>query len=288
MVPSKSLKAAARRLRDGCMGFLGKPVPTPSAQQADGIPSVDFLCNVCGKENHRVPFHQVQNRECQSCAHCRSSLRMRAVVYALSMELFGRPLVLPEFPADKTISGLGMSDWEGYAIPLAERLAYQNTFYHAQPRLDITDIRGEDCAKQRFLISSDVFEHIPISLLDRAFRNSRRLLNNEGVFIFTVPYAKDGKTVEHFPNLHQFDIHESEGKRVLHNVTRDGQHETFEDLVFHGGEGMTLEMRMFSEPDLLRSLADAGYRSTRIYTDCVEEFGILWPMDWAVPIAARA
>lgn len=213
---------------------------------------------------------------------------MRSVMHTLSMELFGRPLVLPEFPTDKTISGLGMSDWEGYAMSLAERFAYQNTFYHASPQLDITDIRGEDCARQRFLISSDVFEHIPIALLDRAFHNSRRLLNDEGVFIFTVPYVKEGSTVEHFPNLHQFTIDEVDGKRVLRNVTRDGRHETFEDLVFHGGEGMTLEMRMFSEPDLLRRLQDAGYRSTRIYADRVEEFGILWPMDWAVPIAARA
>lgn len=284
------MRAAARRLRDCCVGLLGRPTPAPAAvrEADDGIPSVDFLCNVCGQENRRVPLHHVQNREYQSCAHCRSSLRMRSVVHALSVELFGRPLVLPEFPADKAISGLGMSDWEGYAMPLAERLAYQNTFYHAPPRLDITDIRDEDCARQRFLISSDVFEHIPVALLDQAFRNSRRLLNDAGVFIFTVPYAKEGRTVEHFPNLHQFSINETDGKRVLHNVTRDGQHETFEDLIFHGGDGMTLEMRMFSEPDLLRSLQDAGYRSTRIYTDCVEEFGILWPMDWAVPIVARA
>lgn len=270
------------------MGLFGKPAPTRRPPEAGETPSVDFLCNVCGKENHRVPLHHVQNREFQSCVHCRSSLRMRAVVHALSVELFGRPLVLPEFPADKTITGLGMSDWEGYATPLAERLAYQNTFYHASPRLDITDIRDEDCARQRFLISSDVFEHIPVFLLDQAFRNSRRLLNSDGVFIFTVPYVKEGETVEHFPNLHQFDIREIDGKRVLHNVTRDGQHETFENLVFHGGDGMTLEMRMFSESDLLRNLKDAGYRSTRIYTDRVEEYGILWPMDWAVPIAARA
>lgn len=270
------------------MGLFGKPAPTRTAPEVGEVPSVDFLCNVCGKENHRVPLHHVQNREFQSCVHCRSSLRMRAVVHALSVELFGRPLVLPEFPADKTITGLGMSDWEGYATPLTERLAYQNTFYHAPPRLDITDIRDEDCASQRFMISSDVFEHIPVFLLDQAFRNSRRLLNSDGVFIFTVPYVKEGKTVEHFPNLHQFDIREIDGKRVLHNVTRDGQHETFENLVFHGGDGMTLEMRMFSESDLLRSLKDAGFRSTRIYTDCVEEYGILWPMDWAVPIAARA
>lgn len=45
---------------------------------------------------------------------------------------------------------------------------------------------------------------------------------------------------------------------------------------------------MFSESDLLRSLKDTGYYSTRIYTDCVEGFGILCPIDWAAPILARA
>ena len=212
---------------------------------------------------------------------------MRSVMYTLSMELFGIPLVLPEFPVDNTVSGLGMSDWEGYSKALEKKLAYTNTFYHTEPQLDITNLPEEAAGKHRFLISSDVFEHIPVFALDGAFRNSRRLLQKDGVFIFTVPFCKAGETQEHFPRMHDFRIIETKGKRFLYNRTAEGEEEIFDDLIFHGGDGMTLEMRMFSEPDLRRRLAQAGFSSIRIYSDHIPEFGILWPMDWAVPIAAR-
>jgi SAM-dependent methyltransferase len=248
----------------------------------------DFVCNVCGHENRGVPTEHVQNREFQSCAHCRSSLRMRSVMHTLSQELFGRAMTLPEFPEDKSITGLGMSDWEGYADRLAKKLAYVNTYYHTEPRLDITDVPDSAAGTQRFLISSDVFEHIPVFALDAAFRNSRKLLRPDGVFIFTVPFVKEGETREHFPRMHDFRVIETNGKRFLYNRTVDGQEEIFDDLCFHGGDGMTLEMRMFSEPDLKRRLLAAGFSSVRVYTDHVPEYGIIWPMDWAVPIAARA
>lgn len=212
---------------------------------------------------------------------------MRSVMYALSMELFGKALALPDFPVDREISGLGMSDWEGYSKGLEKKLAYTNTFYHTEPRLDITNLSVKEINKHRFLISSDVFEHIPILALDNAFRNSRLLLQDKGVFIFTVPFTKDGETQEHFPLMNDFRIIETKGKRYLYNQTIDGKEEIFDDLVFHGGDGMTLEMRMFSEPDLRRRLAAAGFSSIKVYTDRVPEFGILWPIDYAVPIAAR-
>jgi hypothetical protein len=262
-------------------------VSAPAGPPDVATRTVDFVCNVCGQENRAAPVEHVQDRECPSCGHCRSSLRMRSVIYTLSMELFGKPLVLPEFPVDKTISGLGMSDWEGYSRGLEKKLAYTNTFYHTEPRLDITNVPEEAAGIHRFLISSDVFEHIPVFALDGAFRNSRRLLRQDGVFIFTVPFTKDGETQEHFPRMHDFRIIETRGKRFLYNRTPEGEEEIFGDLIFHGGDGMTLEMRIFSEPDLRRRLTEAGFSSIRIYSDRIPEFGILWPIDWAVPVAAR-
>ena len=213
---------------------------------------------------------------------------MRSVVHALSIELFGQPLILPQFPLDKTIAGIGMSDWEGYARTLGEKFSYVNTYYHTEPRLDITQVPDEAIGRYRFLISSDVFEHIPGFALERAFRNARRILRDDGVFIFTVPFVKAAETQEHFPRLHDFHIIETGGKRFLYNRTVDGEEEVFDQLVFHGGEGMTLEMRMFAEADLLRRLAAAGFSSVRVRADHVPEFGIMWPMDWAIPIVARA
>lgn len=248
--------------------------------------TVSFLCNVCGQESHNVPLLHAENREYQSCQHCRSSLRMRSLMYVLSMELFGKALPLPAFPEDKSVVGIGMSDWDGYANGLASKFSYTNTYYHTEPRLDISNIDEQCVGKSKFLISSDVFEHIPPALLERSFDNCRRLLRDDGVFIFTVPFKKEGATEEHFPNLHDFQIVETDGKRVLLNTDPTGKAERFDNLVFHGGDGATLEMRMFSEPDLRAHLSRAGFRNIRLYADHFPEFGILWPMDWAVPIAA--
>lgn len=213
---------------------------------------------------------------------------MRSVIHVLSMELYGKSILLPNFPIDKKTKAIGMSDWTGYAEGLERAFSYTNTYYHTAPKLDITNIEDRMCGENRFLISSDVFEHIPVFSLDKAFENSRKLLAPGGVFVFTVPYEKAGDTREHFPNLYDFRIIQKEGRRELHNTTRDGKHEVFDNLIFHGGEGMTLEMRMFSESDLLRRLSVAGFSSSKIYADHVREYGIIWPMDWAVPIAARA
>lgn len=276
----------ANKLRSRLSGTTKNLVPALSVPPAP-VEAVDFTCNICGQQNHGRPLIEVQNREFQSCMHCRSSLRMRSVMYALSMELYGQALPLPDFPLDKAVSGLGMSDWDGYAIKLAERFSYTNTFYHTEPRLDITDIPDELVHSQRFLISSDVFEHIPVFALDRAFANSCRLLQEGGVFIFTVPFVKEGDTREHFPHLYDYRIIETANKRFLYNKSIDGREEIYDNLVFHGGEGMTLEMRMFSESDLIRRLENAGFTSIMIYADRIPEYGILWPMDWAIPIAAR-
>ena len=163
------LSSRAKRLvQQFSVSVSRKVVSTPPPQDK----LVDFTCNVCGNQNRAILLERVQNRECQSCVHCGSSLRMRSVIYALSMELFGKALVLPDFPIDKSISGLGMSDWEGYASGLAKKLAYTNTFYHTEPHLDIANVSATEIGKHRFLLSSDVFEHIPVLALPLHFETA--------------------------------------------------------------------------------------------------------------------
>jgi hypothetical protein len=84
----------------------------------------------------------------------------------------------------------------------------------------------------------------------------------------------------------QYKISEREGKRLLKNITRDGREQIFEHLKFHGGDGATLEMRLFSEPALLKELAQAGFREVKIHGEPDWVHGIYWMHDWSLPIVA--
>jgi SAM-dependent methyltransferase len=246
--------------------------------------TLHFCCNICGHMN-LAPMASLQREE-PSCAKCSSTVRMRGIVHALSVALFGKSLSLPNFPERKSIFGKGMSDWDGYAKPLSKKLSYINTFYHKEPHLDITQIASKDLNSLDFIVSSDVFEHVapPVSV---AFKNARKMLRDNGVFVFSVPYTLEVETIEHFPNLYEFKIKNRGDTRVLVNRTREGDLEEFEDLVFHGGEGETLEVRVFSRNDLLKELHEAGFEDVEIMSEPYFEHGVYWPKPWSLPIIAR-
>ena len=202
------------------------------------------------------------------------------------MELFGTSLALPDFPDRPDIKGIGLSDWHGYAARLASKLGYQNTYYDTEPRLDIASVDSFVEGSCHFVIASDVFEHVapPVS---QAFRNLRRLLRQDGVAIFTVPYGKTGRTIEHFPDLHDYAIVEMNGRLVLRNVTKAGVLQIFDTVTFHGGPGSTLEMREFSEASLIEELHEAGFSTVQTYPARHLEHGIYWPEDWGLAMALR-
>lgn len=248
--------------------------------------TLTFECNVCGTICE-TPAAAL-SREEVSCTSCGSTVRMRGMMHALSIALFGRAIALPDFPDRKDLVGKGMSDWKGYANPLSKKLDYINTYYHMAPKLDITSISTQDEQSVDFLLSTDVFEHVapPVSI---AFENAKKMLKPGGAFIFSVPYSLEAATQEHFPNLHEFKIETRKGKRTLINRTRESRIEEFSDLVFHGSSvgGETLEMRVFSETGLLKDLQQAGFKDVQIMKEPYFEFGIYWPSPWSVPIIAR-
>jgi hypothetical protein len=103
----------------------------------------------------------------------------------------------------------------------------------------------------------------------------------------TVPYKPEGSTIEHFGPMQEFAVAQVAGKAVLVRRTPAGGYEVFDNLVFHGGSGSTLEMRIFSEQDLRAVILGAGFSSFEIYSDNVPAFGILHNESWSLPIAAR-
>jgi hypothetical protein len=213
-------------------------------------------------------------REVPSCRYCGSTVRWRSIIHALSTELFGKSLAIPEFATRKDIAGLGLSDWTGYADRLAEKLAYVNTFYDCEPKLNISSPNTSDLERYDFLLASDVFEHVLPPVSD-AFRGSHDLLRPGGVLIFSVPYV-EGQTAEHYPELHSFAVVKQQGKWILRNETKDGRDQSFADVIFHGGPGSTIEMRLFGKASLRVEFERAGFRSVCEVSEEVPEFGIYW------------
>jgi SAM-dependent methyltransferase len=246
--------------------------------------ALTFTCNVCGRP--ATADRSSLLREGVSCRACGSSVRYRAVVHALSLGLFGQSLPLTRFPRCPDVVGAGLSDWSGYAERLPAKLAYRNTYYHLEPRLDITAPPTALEGSLDFLISSDVFEHVapPVA---RAFEGAFRLLRPGGLLVLTVPYSDADELVEHFPDLHEYEIVAFRGGRLLVNRTADGRWQVLDDLRFHGGVGETLELRQFTRSSLWRLLEEAGFAEiVECAGDC-EEFGILWAERDGMPFLAR-
>jgi hypothetical protein len=251
-----------------------------------GEGSLSFCCNICGAPCH-TPLATLQ-RETPSCQGCSSTVRQRSLIYILSRHFFGHSLPLSDFPIQNNLRGVGMSDWEVFAVPLSKHLGYTNTYYHQAPKLDILDIPDALIGKLDFLITSDVLEHVapPVS---RAFVNIRRLLKPGGILILTVPWVPEGETTEHFPDLLDYSIETlPSGSRVLNNRTAKGLTQHYSRLVFHGGAGETLEMRVFSKAGLLQELNDAGFINIHIQGDDHLPHGIHWSDPWSLPITAEA
>lgn len=232
-----------------------------------------FSCNICGKESVS-PLSVIKHREAQSCYHCGSNRRFRTIIAALSNELLGEIIPLPDFKESKQIFGIGLSDSDIYANPLSRIFSYENMYYHKNPRLDITTISKYFHNTADFIIASDVFEHIPPPI-DIAFVNLHKILKNGGVCVFSVPYKNQGTTEEHFGELFDYKIITKKGKKVLINKTLQGDVQNFEKLRFHGGPGATLEMRLFSKPSLIKNIKKAGFTNIKLYNYAIPEFGIL-------------
>lgn len=255
--------------------------PEPNLQPG----TLCFRCNICATSN--LVAVEKLGREVASCAKCGSTGRWRSIINVLSLELFGVSLALPDFPTRLDLVGLGMTDWDGYAAPLARLFSFRNTYYHQEPKLDIAAKNiPRSFQENDFVISSEVLEHVAPPVM-QAFINIFGMLKPGGCLILTVPYGPEATTKEHFPGLHEFNISERDGTYVLTNRTKSGAIEEFTDLCFHGGPGSTLEMRVFSENDLVGNLTAAGFESVTVHRASDLRYGIWWPQPWGFPISAR-
>ena len=285
-VPSMPPFGLARWIARRAPRHQDAPLPAPAPGE-----SVRFQCNLCGREN--VVATSRIGREIASCAQCLSTVRLRTMAHLVTRELLGVDRALADLPQHRHIAGIGLSDDERVAPRLAKVFDYQNTFFDAEPRLDITAVPPERRARYDFVTSSDVFEHV-LPPVQRAFAGARALLKRGGICVLTVPFTLEPDTQEHFPDLFEWHLERHDGAWQLHNVTRDGRTQTFRGLVFHedlgddGKPGTALEMRVFSRAALEREFLAAGFSRVRIAAEPCPRFGIAWPEPWSVPMVAYA
>jgi SAM-dependent methyltransferase len=156
------------------------------------------------------------------------------------------------------------------------------------PKLDISNPEVPENLVQAsdFIISSEIFEHV-VPPVRRAFENTFKMLKPGGILVLTVPYGTWTETIEHCPELYDFTIIADNESYRLENVTRSGEAQEFHDLVFHGGPGSTLEMRVFAEAALLQHLAEAGFEAITVHRTPDFPHGIWWLEPWAFPLSAR-
>ena len=249
---------------------------------------ISFVCNVCCAADQAEEERLLDPAQPATCAACGSNVRARSIVRLLSLELFGTDLALPDFPPLDSVRGLGLSDWAGYADPLAELFGYRNTFHHLEPRFDIAVEHPREHGTYDFLIASEVFEHVPAPV-ETALAEARRLLAPGGRLILTVPYTLDAETVEHFPTLGQYTLAEIEGRPILVNRRADGALEAFDDLRFHRApesSDTSLELRVFSRDGLERALIAAGFASVEFRGESCLGRGVVH-REWSQPVVAR-
>ena len=227
-----------------------------------------YICNICGAKNF---LREEDNLAVPGpiCSGCHSSVRFRKIAHVIAEKVFGGPEEL-FLHGENTLRGIGLSDAWPYARVLEKQPYYKNTFYHKEPYLDVMRDNSTYCELD-YLISSDVFEHTPPPA-EKPFNVVHGFLKPGGKFILSVPTIET--YLEHFPDLHDYEVIAIEGGFLLANATAGGQLQVFRNLRFHGGPGSTLEMRVYSIDAVERNLELAGFSAwERIDLEC-QDFGI--------------
>jgi SAM-dependent methyltransferase len=187
---------------------------------------VGFTCNLCGERNPPLQSAHYENPELPSCGRCGSNVRFRWLVDRLARE----------FPAGKSVRGMGLTDPAPVAQVLSERFTYLNTFLDAEPRFDIRS-DPSPLGELDFLIASEVFEHVVPPVSD-AFRNAARLLKPSGVLLLTVPWVWDGDGG--LPEFGDWKLGREGDRWAIVNRRSDGQTEKFWNPSFDGSAGPSL------------------------------------------------
>ena len=196
----------------------------------------------------------VPGRESMQCDRCGATWRARAMVLGVLQSLGHSNTTLSDVQEDWSIRGLGTSDDIKIAKKLGNKFDYVNTYYHKGPKLDLTDVDPQWRETARFIICSDVLEHIPPPT-NIALEGLYSLVAPGGAAIVSIPYSTAETSNEFYPNLDRYEIQDNQV--VWHDTM--GQRHVDTNPEFHGGAGQTLSFRVWSLSRFEEALLSVGF-----------------------------
>lgn len=209
-----------------------------------------------------------------SCVRCGSTVRLRALVAAFGREVLGTISPAPDFPVRPELRGVGISDQECCAVHFSRTTTFLNTWFHKEPFRDLMDASTFGGEQYDYVTCSEVLEHVD-QPAETALRTIFSILRPGGVAILTTPTI-EGRTVEHYPALAGHDVALTPDGWRLRGRLRDGSAFESDSVLFHGGPGSTVEMRVWGSESLREAMTEAGFVDVRRHLAPTPSLGILW------------
>ena len=208
-------------------------------------------CAICGAAHKSKPV----STEEIGCESCSSTWRAQAICRAILCGLgYPEDANIRFINNDLSRVGLGISDDWRLARALSPLFAYTNSFLHQFPVVDICSPPQQAIGKFEFISCSDVLEHTPPPR-SAALMGLYQMLKPTGFTVISVPLRKGFQFAEFYPELTTWR-HENDS---VNWVDKDGHEHVDRDPEFHGGEGLTVAFRQWTEEKLIEELKAVGF-----------------------------
>lgn len=208
-------------------------------------------CSICDEVVKFAPA----TTEDAGCNSCNVTLRAQ-IVHTAVLQGLGYPLNVRRnsISPDMSRVGLGISDDWRLALSFASLFNYTNSYLHQFPNVDLCSPPPNCFEYFEFISCSDVLEHIPPPI-DQAIEGLYSMLKPGGFAVVSVPLIRGSEYREFYPGLVEWEI------RNVAVVWTDSEGRSYEDCFpeFHGGQGLTLAFRQWTEQVLIEKLMARGF-----------------------------
>jgi SAM-dependent methyltransferase len=241
---------------------------------------VSFICVACGARNVSLKG-QGLDREGSGCKKCKITLRNRAQILGVMQALRIRNCEFSGVEEDWSRIGLGIGDDLSVAKLLPQKFFYTNSHIDRFPTLNLLTRNFDLHGSFEFISCSDVLEHIagdPMPAIQELFD----LLKPGGAIIVSVPLS--------YTNVHKEFYSDLVDWRPLDTgiawTDKSGNTQIDDDPEWHGGDGLTLAFRLWSENSLRSHFMQAGFSSLE-FIQPIRSLGVPSSDSPYLPLLAR-